>query len=130
MRHHILVIDDVQVARESVKQLFEARLGTNIALEEAESGFEAVEKARNLHPDLVVVDFSMPGMDGVETARKIKQITPRTPIILFTAHGERNLEKHAFKAGVTAMVSKGEDSKRLVSLAKLLLTYASAGQRQ
>jgi CheY-like chemotaxis protein len=120
---NILVIDDVRVARESLKLLFEARLGTPIALEEAENGLEAVEKARTLHPDLVVVDFSMPGMDGVETARKIKEVAPRTPIILFTAHGETSLEKHAFKAGIAAMVSKGEESGRLVSLVKLLLSY-------
>src|SRR5262245_20487821 len=106
---HILVIDDVPVARESLKQLFEARLETPLALEEAENGLEAVERARNLPPDLVVVDFAMPGINGLETARRIKEIAPRASIILFTAHGERSLEKQAFKVGVAAMVSKGED---------------------
>jgi CheY-like chemotaxis protein len=124
MGKRVLVIDDVQVTRDSLKELFEARLGQQITLEEAQNGVEAVEKTRCLHPDLVVVDFSMPGMDGIETARKIKQIEPRTPIILFTAHREKNLEKHAFDAGVAAMVSKGEESGRLIRLAHLLLNYS------
>jgi CheY-like chemotaxis protein len=70
------------------------------------------------------VDFSMPGMDGLETARRLKRIEPRIPIILFTAHREKNLEKYAHEAGVAAMVSKGEESRRLVNLANLLLNYS------
>jgi CheY-like chemotaxis protein len=123
MGKQVLVIDDVQVTRDSLKQLFEARLGASVTFEEAENGFQAIEMARHAPPDLVVVDFSMPGMDGVETARKIKQIEPRVPIILFTAYREKNLERHAFDAGVAAMVSKGEESGRLINLAHVLLNY-------
>jgi CheY-like chemotaxis protein len=124
MGKHILMVDDVQVSRESLRELLQRSLGANVVVEEAENGPEAVEKVRATRPDLVVVDFSMPGIDGLETARRLKRIEPRIPIILFTAHREKNLEKYAREAGVAAMVSKGEESRRLVNLANLLLNYS------
>jgi DNA-binding NarL/FixJ family response regulator len=65
-------------------------------------------KAKKFRPDLSILDFSMPVMNGIDAARAIKKIMPRVPVILFTIHGNEMLSAAAKEAGIDAFVSKAE----------------------
>src|SRR6266851_8955299 len=73
---------------------------------EAVNGREAIDKARELNPDLIVLDLSMPIMNGLQAAPVIRRMLPTVPIILFPLYGSKFLEREALSAAVTAIVSK------------------------
>jgi len=73
---------------------------------EAADGESAVALFKELHPNIVILDFQMPGMNGIETARRMSEIAPAVPIVLFTQHASSDLEKHAREAGIRSVVSK------------------------
>jgi DNA-binding NarL/FixJ family response regulator len=91
---------------------------------EAENGRDAIEKARELKPDLIVLDLSMPVMNGLEAAPILRQMLPTVPIILFTLHGNKCLEREALSAGVTAVISKEVNVTTLINEAQELLRAA------
>jgi CheY-like chemotaxis protein len=81
----LLIADDFRPVRTSLKKYFEARgLGTCL---EAENGREALHLAEQLRPDVVILDYSMPVMNGLDAARAIHEAMPSVPIFLVTAHG-------------------------------------------
>jgi two-component system, NarL family, nitrate/nitrite response regulator NarL len=73
---------------------------------EASNGREAIEKAQQLKPDLVVLDFSMPVMNGLEAARELKRLLPSLPLVMFPNFTSPQLSKEVLSAGVSAVVSK------------------------
>jgi DNA-binding NarL/FixJ family response regulator len=82
----ILIVDD----HEHIRKLVRAFLESEAAFEvcgEAVDGFDAIQKAQALKPDLIILDLSMPRMGGVEAAQRLKKFLPQTPIVLFTWHG-------------------------------------------
>ena len=81
-------------------------------------------KAEELKPDLILLDFSMPVMNGLEAARELKRLMPSVLLVMFTNYGTDYLEKESLSAGVNAMVSKS-DSKTLVSSIQALLESPS-----
>ena len=81
----VLVADHDPGMRKMLCQLFEREADYDLC-EQAKTGREAIELAKTCRPDLVILDFSMPGMSGVEAAMQIKRIQPAVPIILFTIH--------------------------------------------
>jgi DNA-binding NarL/FixJ family response regulator len=87
---------------------------------EAVDGYDAIEKAQELKPDLILLDMSMPRMNGIQAAPKLKELLPRTPIVLFTSHGA--LVGFAARAvGIDAVVAKDTGMATLiVSLQNLL----------
>lgn len=93
---------------------------------EADNGQDAIERASTLHPDLILLDVSMPIMSGLEAARILKQRMPMVPIVLFTAYKTRFLVAEAFAAGASAVVSKEDDIDTLMSRARTLTEGASA----
>jgi two-component system chemotaxis response regulator CheY len=88
---------------------------------EAGDGAQAIEKAKEMGPDMIVLDFAMPVMDGIHAAMALKQIMPYVPLVLFTAHDSSALATEALAAGITAVVSK-EDLSDLLSKAHELLS--------
>jgi len=92
---------------------------------EASSGREAIEVARSLRPDLIVLDLLMPGMTGLETAQQLKKFALPSKIILYSLNAEDIGEKEAFAAGVSAVVSKAEGVKTLITKARAVLRQAS-----
>jgi CheY-like chemotaxis protein len=81
----LLIADDFGPLRSSLKKYFEARgLGTCL---EAENGREALRLAEQLRPDVVIMDYSMPIMNGLDAARAVHEALPGVPIFLITAHG-------------------------------------------
>jgi two-component system, NarL family, vancomycin resistance associated response regulator VraR len=117
----LLIVDDVQITRQTLRDLFERRLGWDVICREARNGREAIEDAERWCPDLVILDFFMPGMDGLAVSRVLKQRHPGIPIIMFTVYKDRDLEQNAVRAGVGAVISKGDETGRLVNLAHILL---------
>jgi len=102
MPKRILIADD----NATVRQVIKNRLFKTVNVEqcrEAANGREAIELAAISKPDLVILDVSMPDMDGVTAAKRLKESMPETPIILFTLY---KLDDSAAKLGVDAVVSK------------------------
>ena len=93
---------------------------------EAENGREAIEKAQLLSPNLIVTDLSMPAMNGLEETRVLKKLMPAVPVIIFIAHCDPFVEKEAYVAGASAVVSKSEAVAVLITKARGLLDQIAA----
>jgi CheY-like chemotaxis protein len=119
----ILVVDDNAVRRHMLRTEFEDIAGWAVC-GEAENGRDAIDKARVLRPDLIVLDLSMPIMNGLEAAPILRRMLPTAPIILFTLYVSKVFEQQAFFAGVTAVNSKESGVKALFSQAQDLLKAA------
>jgi DNA-binding NarL/FixJ family response regulator len=115
----ILIVDDNPAIRQAVRRGFEGRNGFEVC-GEAIDGRDAIEKARLLKPDLIILDFSMPVMNGLEAAAVLSRESPSVPLILFTMHADMAASE-ARLAGVSAVVSKDQGSEELVNWALSLL---------
>jgi two-component system, NarL family, invasion response regulator UvrY len=101
----ILVVDDNEAICSGLCELLE-RANPNYNCESASDGEEALIKAKASKPDVVILDFSMPGMGGLSSARLISHRLPGTKILLHTAHRNEMLEANAFRYGVFRVVDK------------------------
>ena len=120
----ILIVDDNPVIRKTLRRTLERNKGWEVCGEAAD-GREAVAKAQQLKPDLVVLDFSMPVMNGLEAARELKRLLPSVPLLMFTNYGTDYVQKEALSVGVTAVVSKSDSVEALVSSIQALLEPVS-----
>jgi DNA-binding NarL/FixJ family response regulator len=82
---------------------------------EATNGREAIEKTQELKPDLIILDITMPELNGLDAARMIKQFSPDTPILILSVHKSRQLTKEAQMIGVNGYISKAEASQDLIN---------------
>jgi two-component system nitrate/nitrite response regulator NarL len=105
MRKRILIVDDSELVRSLVREFIESLPGFEVC-GEASDGLEGVEKGLELKPDLIVLDFSMPRINGLQAALMLHEIVPDTPIILFTVFKDAVLSRLAQNAGVASIVSK------------------------
>lgn len=119
MANRILVVDDNAVIRRTLRNIIEFHGWTVCG--EAADGRDAIEKAKALCPDLIVLDLSMPVMNGLEAARVLYQIMPRVPMILCSLHANHVLQREAAAAGVKMVISKAENMETLIKKAKELL---------
>lgn len=111
----ILIVDDSDFARTGLKVLLAGRTDCEIC-GEANDGRQAVKKAIDLNPDMIILDYSMPGMDGLHVAQEIYKALPTTFILICTLFPSRELEREAMKYGVKHVISKAEMSKALVAV--------------
>jgi DNA-binding NarL/FixJ family response regulator len=102
---YILIVDDSEAIRSAMRVLLERQSGIGVC-GEAVDGLDALEKARYLSPDLIILDLAMPRMNGLQTARELRDRGVRAPIILFTMHADIVPSREALAAGVSAVVSK------------------------
>jgi len=105
MRTRFLIVDDSELVRKSLRTVLQANPDWEVCGEAAD-GESAVALFQELHPNIVILDFQMPGMNGIETARRMSEIAPAVPIVLFTQHASSDLEKHAREVGIRSVVSK------------------------
>jgi DNA-binding NarL/FixJ family response regulator len=105
MSKRILVVDDNAPIRGLVREFIEARPGFEIC-GEATDGMEGVQKGRELKPDLIVLDFLMPRINGLQAALILHEIAPSTPIILLTFYKDAIPTDLAQAAGVSSILSK------------------------
>ena len=102
----LILADDHPIFRQGLKALLEKE-GFNV-LAEGTDGVEAVSLAGKLNPDVVVMDFSMPRLNGLEAAREILRVSPRTKVVILSAHREEQYVVEALNAGVKGYVLKSE----------------------
>ena len=103
----ILIVDDSALIRRMIRETLEQQGSWEVS-GEAANGREAIEKAQRLSPDLVVLDLSMPVMNGLEAARELRRLLPSLPLVMFTTFNTPKLTDEALSAGVRAAVSKSE----------------------
>jgi len=101
----ILIADDSRAIRSATRLSLESPPGLEVC-GEAVDGLDAVEKARRLKPDLIILDLAMPRMNGLQAARELRAMMVRVPIILFTLHADAVPPQVAVAAGISAVVSK------------------------
>ena len=104
----ILVVDDSEAIRQAVRSCIEAHTGIEVC-GEAENGTVALDKVRELNPDIVVLDLAMPGMNGFEVAREIAARVPHTRMIMFTANDCEGLIREAQNVGISRVIAKSGD---------------------
>ena len=102
-----LLVDDHESVRAGVTAILSSRPNIEVC-GEASDGQEAVEKARELHPDLIILDVTMPVLDGIKSAKEIRAFLPDVPILFFSMHDGVYLVHEAKLAGVQGFVSKTE----------------------
>ena len=107
----LLIADDNEIVRLAVQLLLKDKHEWEIC-GDAENGREAIAKVRCLSPDVVILDLSMPLMDGFEAANEIRQIAPSTKIIFYTVH---NVPLTASEVGGDAFVSKSTPAEELIA---------------
>ena len=120
---NILIIDDSPAIRRSLRALLEQCDEWKVC-GEADNGRTGVQQALLLTPDLVLLDLSMPVMNGFEAARELQRTMPRVPILMFTTFSNAFVEKEAFAAGVTAVQSKSASLDSLFKKVQHLLQVA------
>ncbi|HEV2494430.1 MAG TPA: response regulator transcription factor [Terriglobia bacterium] len=115
----VLLVDDHDVVRRGLRALIEAHGGWEIS-GEAASGREAVEKANKLKPDIVVLDFGIPDMSGLEVARRILKARPETQVLVVTMHESEDLVGDILRAGIRGFVLKSDAGRELVAALEAL----------
>jgi two-component system vancomycin resistance associated response regulator VraR len=120
VQKQVLIADDNRVVRGIIKSFLTRRRDLAVC-GEAANGREAVEKARALKPDLVLLDLLMPDMNGVEAASVLKQTMPEIPIVLFTMYTERVGQHLTAAIGIDAVLSKPDGLTNLAKVVDILL---------
>ena len=123
MAKQILIADDSDSVRRILKMFLETH-NDLVVCGEAANGFEAVEKAKSLRPDLVLLDLAMPEMNGAEAASVLKKSMPHVPIIVFTMFSENIGRSLTSAVGVDLVLSKPDGMKALVEAIERLLMRA------
>jgi NarL family two-component system response regulator LiaR len=108
-----MIVDDHEMVRKGAKGYLDVQPEITVVAE-AESGAEAVRLARDYVPDVVLMDLVMPGMDGVEATRKVKDISPRTQIIILTSYHQDEHIFSALQAGAISYLLKDVKARELV----------------
>ncbi len=109
----VMIVDDHQMVRDGAKGYLDVQPEISV-IAEAESGADAVSLAREYIPDVVLMDLVMPGMDGVEATRQVKDISPRTQIIILTSFHEDEHIFPALQAGAISYLLKDVKAAELV----------------
>lgn len=121
----VLIVDDNAFLRRGLCELFKQEADFEVC-GEAENGKEAIAKAQELHPDLIVLDLSMPVMNGFDAARVLKRLMPTVPLIMYSAFGDNVAEHQARLIGISEVVSKSEHASVLINKARSLLYFLAA----
>ena len=119
----ILVADDSSQVRRVLRSLVEQDSDWKVCAEAIDGG-DAVQRAAETNPDLIVIDFQMPVMNGLEAAREITKVSPNVPILLCTAHLTPNLVSEARRVGINGAVSKSRATD-IVNGIRALLRHES-----
>lgn len=125
MRKTVLIVDDNAFIRHALYEVFNREEDFEVC-GVAENGRDAIAEARRLHPDLVVLDLSMPVMNGLDAARVLQRVMPSVPLIMYSAFEDRYSEQVARMRGISAIVSKSERVSILIDKARGLLSARAA----
>lgn len=109
----ILIADDHELVRRGLRSLLASRSGWKVC-GEARDGLEAVAKAKQLHPDVVLLDITMPELNGLDAARQIRKDDPQMEIVILSQHDPREMSARALEAGAREYVSKSDVASGLL----------------
>ena len=115
----IVIVDDHAVVRRGVRALLESQPGWEVA-GEAVTGREAVDLAKRLCPDIVVMDLSLPELNGLDAARQILKDSPRTEVLVLTMHHSEELVRNVLQAGARGYVLKSDADESLIAAVESL----------
>ncbi len=115
----LLLVDDHPIVRSGLRMLFLSEPGMTI-VGEASSGHEAIEAVQRLHPDVVIMDVSMPGMNGIEATRRIKAAHPETAVLALTMYEDEQYFFEMLNAGASGYIPKRAAPDDLVSAIKVV----------
>jgi DNA-binding NarL/FixJ family response regulator len=115
-----LVVDDHETVRKGVCSILESRKSIEICAE-ASNGQDAIEKASQSSPDLIILDVTMPDLDGFAVARQIRTFLPEVPILMLSMHEGQRIVREAQQAGAQGFVSKSEAGHILLEAVDLIL---------
>src|ERR1700758_4407845 len=110
----LLIVDDHEVVRRGVRSLLSEQAGLEVC-GEAVDGQDALDKARELKPDLIVMDVSMPRLNGLEATRQIRSILPSCEVLVLSQHENNEMARQALNAGARGYVVKSSISRDLIS---------------
>jgi DNA-binding NarL/FixJ family response regulator len=120
----VLIVDDHEVVRKGIRTILKTREDIEVC-GEARDGREAVAKATDLAPDLIILDLTMPVMGGYETALELQGIMPEIPILFYSIHQGRQVIRQARQIGVQGFVCKTCDSDTLLEAIDALVIRKS-----
>jgi DNA-binding NarL/FixJ family response regulator len=120
----ILIADDHPAVRFGLRAVLEQRPGWEV-IAEAADGKSAFDEALETRPDVVILDFSLPRMTGVEVARLISEHLQETEVLIFTVHESRALAQEAYRAGARAYLAKSDANKLLLTAVEALMAHRS-----
>jgi two-component system, NarL family, invasion response regulator UvrY len=103
----LLIVDDHEAVRKQLRRVFEQTVTYQVCAEAAD-GLDAVHKFRQAKPDLIVMDFNMPRLNGIDASRKILKDAPETPILMLTVFTSEQLIREAKHVGIRGFCSKSE----------------------
>ena len=118
----ILIADDHDLMRRGVKALLQSRAGWEVC-GEAHTGREAVSKAEELKPDVVILDISMPDLNGVDAAKRIRKASPDTEVLILSVHYSDQLIRDILEAGVRGYIVKSDSDRDLVIAVETLANH-------
>lgn len=118
----ILIADDHDIVRRGIRSLIEARPEWKVC-DEAHSGREAVAKAEEKKPDIVILDISMPELNGLEAARRIRKVSPNSEILILSVHYSDQLIKEILDVGVRGFIVKSDSDRDLVVAVETLANH-------
>jgi DNA-binding NarL/FixJ family response regulator len=118
----ILIVDDHEVVREGARALIESESEWEVC-GIAANGREAIDRTRELRPDVIVLDVTMPKLNGLEAIREIKQAVPRGEIVVFSAHRSEEIVQQVFDAGAKSYIRKGDAGRYLLDAIRSLAVH-------
>jgi DNA-binding NarL/FixJ family response regulator len=118
----ILIADDHEVVRSGLRTILEAQPNW-VVVAEASNGKEAIHKTLAAKPDVAVLDYSLPVVNGMDAARQIRMRSPTTEVLMFTMHGGETLIRELLRAGVRGYVLKSDAKQNLVAAIQALAAH-------
>ncbi len=118
----ILIADDHDVVREGVRALVEDQPDWEVC-GVAANGRQAIEEAEKLKPDVIVIDMTMPELNGVEAIRQIRRLLPKTEIVVFSGHRSEDMVRETFDAGAKSYICKADAGRYLIDAIRSLAAH-------
>jgi DNA-binding NarL/FixJ family response regulator len=116
----VLVVDDFEGWRRYLCATMQEIPGIQV-IGEAADGLEAIQKAENLRPDLILLDIGLPRLNGIEVARRLRIISPESRVVFFTENRFLEVREEAFRAGALAFVIKSDSASQLIKAINAVL---------
>lgn len=118
----ILIVDDHALIRQGLRSMLEAQPGWTIC-GEAEDGRQAIQLSAELAPDVIVLDVSMPGLNGLDAIRPIREAAPEAEVLLLTMHESERLASDALRAGARGCVLKSDGPRQVIAAVEAVAAH-------